>query len=84
MVKVFHAKVNFWRLVKNINLRHEVWLRHIPSLPPGGDESTEAKLGRGYDAARTFLRDNPKVRTELLKHVRKSLKEEKATGGSDE
>jgi hypothetical protein len=52
--------------------------------PPGGDESTEAKLGRGYDAARTFLRDNPKVRTELLKHVRKSLKEEKATGGSDE
>jgi recombination protein RecA len=51
--------------------------------PPGGDDSTETKLGRGYDAARTFLRENPKVKTELLKHVRKSLKEEKATGGSD-
>jgi len=50
-------------------------------LPPGGDESTEVKLGRGYDAARTFLRENPKVKTELLKHVRKGLKEEKATGG---
>jgi recombination protein RecA len=53
-------------------------------LPPGGDDSTEVKLGRGYDAARTFLRENPKVRTELLKYVRKSLKEEKATGGSDD
>ncbi len=51
--------------------------------PPGGDASTEVKLGRGYDAARTFLRENPKVRTELLKHVRKSLKEEKAVGGAD-
>lgn len=51
--------------------------------PPGGDESTLVKLGRGYDAARTFLRENPKVKTEILKHVRKSLKEEKATGGSD-
>ncbi len=52
--------------------------------PPGGDDSSEVKLGRGYDAARTFLRENTKVKTELLKHVRKSLKEEKATGGSDE
>ncbi len=52
-------------------------------VPPGGDDSTEVKLGRGYDAARTFLRENPKVKTELLKHVRKSLKEEKAVGGED-
>lgn len=44
--------------------------------PPGGDESTTEKLGRGYDAARTFLRENPKTKTELLKHVRKALKEE--------
>jgi recombination protein RecA len=53
-------------------------------VPPGGDESTEVKLGRGYDAARTFLRDNVKVKNELLKHVRKSLKEDKTTGGADE
>jgi len=47
--------------------------------PPGGDESTTEKLGRGYDASRTFLRENPKVKTEILKHVRKALKEEHAS-----
>ncbi len=52
-------------------------------VPPGGDESASTKLGRGYDAARTFLRENPKIKTELLKHVRLGLKSEKATGGSD-
>ena len=41
--------------------------------PPGGDDSTEVKLGRGYDAARTFLKENPKVHAELLKHIRKML-----------
>lgn len=44
--------------------------------PPGGDESTEIKLGRGYDAARTSLRENPKVQKELLEHIRKALKAE--------
>lgn len=47
-------------------------------LPPGGDESTEVKLGRGYDAARTFLRENPKVQKELLGHIRKCMKDEAA------
>lgn len=31
-------------------------------------------LGRGYDAARTFLRENKDVRKELLKEVREGLK----------
>lgn len=44
--------------------------------PPGGDESTHIKLGRGYDAARTFLREDTKTQKELLKHIQKSLKEE--------
>ena len=44
--------------------------------PPGGDESTEVKLGRGYDAARTSLRENPKIQKELLSNIRKELKEE--------
>jgi recombination protein RecA len=52
-------------------------------VPPGGDESASEKLGRGYDAARTFLRENPKTKADLLKHVRIGLKSEKATGGSD-
>lgn len=46
--------------------------------PPGGDSSAEVKLGRGYDAARTFLRENPKVSNDLLKNIRKALKEEAA------
>ena len=35
----------------------------------------EEKLGRGYDAARTYLRENKKVAHALLKDIRKSLKE---------
>jgi len=33
----------------------------------------EEKLGRGYDASRTYLRENKKVATELLKAIRKGL-----------
>jgi len=43
-------------------------------LPPCGDTSAEVKLGRGYDASRTFLRENPPVATELLGHIREALK----------
>lgn len=46
--------------------------------PPGGDSSTEVKLGRGYDAARTKLREEKKLSSEILKHIRKALKEESA------
>jgi recombination protein RecA len=45
-------------------------------IPPGGDESAEVKLGRGYDATRTMLREDRKLQAELLKHVRQSLKAE--------
>lgn len=44
--------------------------------PPGGDESSTVKLGRGYDAARTTLREDKKLANEVLKHVRKAMKEE--------
>ena len=47
--------------------------------PPGGDESTIVKLGRGYDAARTTLKGDKKLRDELLKNIRKAMKEEGAT-----
>ncbi len=43
-------------------------------LPPGGDASAEVKLGRGYDASRTFLRENTKLADELLAHIREALK----------
>lgn len=44
--------------------------------PPGGDDSAVVKLGRGYDAARTTLREDKKLSKELLQHIRKALKEE--------
>ncbi len=56
----------------------------------GGSYSIgETKLGRGYDAARTFLRDNKPVINQLLKDIRKGLQDDtiapKASGGgSDE
>jgi len=44
--------------------------------PPGGDESTVVKLGRGYDAARTSLKGDKKLATQILKDIKKALKEE--------
>jgi len=35
----------------------------------------EEKLGRGYDATRQYLRDNPKTKSEILKLIREKLKE---------
>jgi len=46
-------------------------------LPPGADESAVVKLGRGYDAARTKLKEETKLKSEILKHVRQALKEER-------
>jgi len=38
-------------------------------------EYGETKLGRGYDAARTFLKENGKIENEILKAIRAKLKE---------
>jgi recombination protein RecA len=46
--------------------------------PPGGDDSTMVKLGRGYDAARKTLQGDKKLTGEILKLIRKELKEEGA------
>jgi recombination protein RecA len=43
------------------------------SYAPEGKE--EVKLGRGYDATRVFMRENPKVRDQIQKDVRKRMKE---------
>ena len=49
-----------------------------PYLPPLGDASAEVKLGRGYDAARTTVREDKKLQTELLKHIRRMLQDDAA------
>jgi len=33
------------------------------------------KIGRGYDSARTYLKENPKIKAEILKVIREKLKE---------
>ena len=37
------------------------------------DAGEELKLGRGYDTARTFLKENPKVKNELMKKIKGQL-----------
>ncbi len=44
--------------------------------PPGADESAVVKLGRGYDAARKSLKADKKLKNEILKNIRKALKED--------
>jgi len=40
----------------------------------------EVKIGRGYDSARQFLKENPKVKAELLKEIRKKFIEAEKEG----
>jgi len=45
-------------------------------LKEGADKKTEKEpLGRGYDATRQYMRENPKLRDEILKIIRKRMKE---------
>ena len=54
----------------------------------GSYQYGEHKLGRGYDAARTYLRENKPVINQLLKDIRKGLSEGitsmKSAGGDSE
>lgn len=44
-------------------------------FPSPDGKSEPVKLGRGYDATRQFLKENPKVENEILKLIREKLKE---------
>jgi len=44
------------------------------AYPKEGEEEP-IKLGRGYDAARTFLKENPKIKNELIKEIKKHIGE---------
>ncbi len=43
------------------------------SYIPNGEKSAEIKLGRGYDATRTFLKENKKIAEQILKEIRKNF-----------
>jgi recombination protein RecA len=42
---------------------------------PGGESKEKVKLGVGYDATRTFLKENTKISNDTLKEIRKKLAE---------
>lgn len=54
-------------------------------LEEGEEEGAEGeiKLGRGYDASRIFMRENPKVRDQILKDVRNRQKEVVMTSSAE-
>jgi len=46
------------------------------SYTPDGEKSKtvpEIKLGRGYDASRQYLKENPKLRDEIFEKVKQAL-----------
>ena len=47
--------------------------KFLPTGQAGGRQAAEVKLGHGYDAARTFLRENKTVANDLLKQIREKL-----------
>lgn len=57
---------------------------YLPSSTKKDEAPEEVKLGRGYDASRIFMRENTKVRDQILKEVRKRMKEVVMDSGSDE
>ncbi|MEK7614743.1 MAG: recombinase RecA [Patescibacteria group bacterium] len=51
---------------------------YLPAPQAGASRQAggETKLGRGYDATRTFLKENPKIAGEILKEIRKKFSEQ--------
>jgi recombination protein RecA len=47
------------------------------------DDESEIKLGRGYDAARTFLKEDSKLSSELLKEIRKRFDQIQLSSASE-
>ena len=43
---------------------------------PGGEAKEKVKIGVGYDNSRTFLKENTKISTEILKEIRKKFKDD--------
>lgn len=59
---------------------------YLPIKPKDGE--TEIKLARGYDATRTFLKENPKIAKQILSDIRSRFDEMQGaflkSGSSDE
>jgi recombination protein RecA len=56
---------------------------HRPEDVKKDDTEREFKLGRGYDAARTYLKENSKLATEILKEIRKRFDQIQVSSASE-
>ena len=58
---------------------------YLPDNKAGKNKSEEKiSLGRGYDSARTFLKENSKIANEILKEIRKRFHEVPAASAEEE
>jgi recombination protein RecA len=55
---------------------------YIP-IDKDGKKGEEVKLGRGYDATRTFMKENTKLRDQIMKDIRKRMKEVVMESGTE-
>src|SRR3989338_176026 len=60
-------------MAESLEITHQSGSRS--EFPPVDGKGEAVKLGRGYDATRQFLKENPKVQNEILKLIREKLKE---------
>ena len=65
------AEFRAWGLLQEVNRQFFHPLGFALSVEIG--ENGEEKLGRGYDATRTFLKENPKVADAILKDIKAQL-----------
>ena len=58
---------------------------YLPDNKAGKNKSEEKiSLGRGYDSARTFLKENSKIANEILKEIRRRFNEAPVAGAEEE
>jgi nucleoside-diphosphate-sugar epimerase len=67
---------------RRVNLSHIINNEKLEIIEKSGasysyisEKDGKVPLARGYDATRTFMRENPKLRDQIFKDVRKRMKE---------
>jgi len=72
---IFYGEgISFEADVINLGIKYELIKKAGASLT-----YESARLGVGFDNAKTFLKENPKVRDEIMKKIKEKMKEESAS-----
>lgn len=66
----YNEGISYEAEVINAGIKYELVKKSGASL-----SYDTTKLGMGFDAAKTFLKENPKVREEIMKKIREKMKE---------